>query len=193
MPGLWVAVGGFSNTIALSSDGILWGSLGKQVFFNNTGKALSVNYSPISNRFIITGMDSVATQGFSTDGSTWNAASNILTPSATDFAFGQGIWLVTGSGTFQFFVTVTGSSGSSRTTPVIKNLQGITYNAAFDRWVTVGSKIAYSVNGATWFSANTNSSVVGNKVGTTGENTLLTPVVGVVGSATVNSSLVDNN
>lgn len=193
LPNLWVAVGGFSTNVALSSDGILWGSLGKQAFMNATGKALSISYSSISNRFIVTGIDSFNTQGFSTDAVTWFSSLNLLTPSATDSAFGQGNWLVTGTGTYQFVVTTTGGSGFTRTTPVIKNLQGITYNLAFDRWVTVGSKIAYSANGATWFAANTNFSVVGNKVGTTGENTLLSPVVGVVGSTTVNSSLVDNN
>ena len=88
---LWVAVGGIVNSIAYSTDGVIWTGIGNSIF--STGKGIT--WSGTLWYAVGTGPNTIA---YSTDGITWTGLGSILFTTAYSICYGNGVWIAVGEG-----------------------------------------------------------------------------------------------
>lgn len=88
---LWVAVGGIVNSIAYSTDGVIWTGIGNSIF--STGKGIT--WSGTVWYAVGTGPNTIA---YSTDGITWTGLGSILFTTAYSICYGNGMWIAVGEG-----------------------------------------------------------------------------------------------
>ena len=198
----WVAVGSGVNTLAYSSDGIVWTGLTTTVF-NSSGRGVAFNESVGTPRFVAvgSGLNSIA---YSSDGVTWTGLStSIFSTAGYGVAYGDmNKWVAVGEGTNSIaYSTDNGLTWTGLGLVYLTKGFGVAYNGT-NRWVAVGtgsSSIFYSSDAINWtpvfdansictqFNAVEYGGPAGNKLfvagGSTGSNVFAYSVDGITWTA----------
>jgi hypothetical protein len=146
---MWVAVGGGTNSIAYSYDGITWMGLGTSVLTQGNGVAWNgAMWVAVGN-----GTNSIA---YSSNGTTWTGlGTSLFSTSGNGIAWNGSMWVAVGSGTNSIAYSYDGISWTGLGTTLFSS-QGNNVAWNGNRWVAVGSgtnTILYSTNGINWSTA----------------------------------------
>ena len=162
----YVSVGGGTNSIVYSYDGITWtGSTNSTSIFSTDGR--SVAYSTQLSRWVAVGEGTVNTIAYSADGIAWTGlGKSIFSSRGWGVAYSAQLsrWVAVGEGTANSIayssdgITWTGIGSSIFSTYAF----GVAYSAQLSRWVAVGrgtNTIAYSTDGITWTGSTNSTSI----------------------------------
>ena len=152
-----IAVGSGLNTIAYSSDGIVWTGLGKSIFDVGIG----VSWNGI--RWVSVGAGTTNTIAYSSDGINWTpvaASTSIFSIQGRDLAWNGKMWVAVGQGANTIAYSSDGITWTGLGTSIFSiSGNGIEWNGSI--WVAVGqgttNTIAYSSNGINWTGATDDS------------------------------------
>ena len=161
---LWVAVGSGGNTIATSSDALVWTGRGKNVFIHYANKVAYANNLWVAVGY---GGNAIAT---STDGITWTGRGGtaIFNSGGQCVAYGNGLWVAVGGYAGNTIATSTdGITWTARSNVIAQTAYGVVYGNGL--WVAVGyalsaslqGVIATSTDGITWIHRNISNSPSG--------------------------------
>jgi len=144
---MWVAVGGGTNSIAYSYDGITW--IPATSSFSSSGNGVAWNGSMWVA--VGSGTNSIA---YSYDGMLWTGLGTSIFSIGNSVAWSGSMWVAVGSGTNTIAYSYNGISWTGLgVTLFTSSGNGVAWN---NRWVAVGSgtnTILYSTNGINWTSA----------------------------------------
>lgn len=160
----WVAVGQGTNTIATSGDGITWIGLGTTIFSTEGVMAVFGN-----GLFITAGYNSAA-QAWSSDGFNWTITPQTTFDMRQTAVYGRSQWLLGSTSPHVLQSSVDGKTVMNEATPNgLTEIDGITYNSGYGRYVAVGSgssNIVYSSDGIDWYTCGRVFSNYGWKIAT---------------------------
>ena len=146
---MWVAVGGGTNSIAYSYDGITW--IATTSIFSSSGFGIAWN----GTMWVAVGggTNSIAT---SYDGISWiGLGTSIFSGSGNGIAWNGSMWVAVGTGRNSIAYSYNGKTWTGLGTTLFSSSgNGIAWNGS--RWVAVGSgtnTILYSTNGINWSAA----------------------------------------
>jgi hypothetical protein len=152
-----IAVGAGTNSIAYSSDGIVWTGLGTSIFDVGIG----VSWNGI--RWVSVGAGTTNTIAYSSDGINWTpvaASTSIFSIQGRDVAWNGKMWVAVGQGANTIAYSSDGITWTGLGTSIFSiSGNGIEWNGSI--WVAVGqgttNTIAYSSNGINWTGATDDS------------------------------------
>jgi hypothetical protein len=143
---MWVGVGSGADTIAYSTDGIVWIGLGATIF-STTGWGVAYNGSMWVA--VGSGTNSIA---YSNDGISWTGLGvSIFSLAGWNIAWNGSMWVAVGQGTNTIAYSNDGISWTGLGNSILELGRGIAWNGSM--WVAVGqgtNSIAYSTDGINW-------------------------------------------